>query len=102
MAKRGHSYEVDIWSVGCILYTLLVGKPPFETNSLRDTYAKIRRGEYYLPTSRVSAAAKNLITKMLQVEPSVRPTAKQILQHEFLTQSNDMLVAFWWLLNQDV
>lgn len=91
LAKRGHSYEVDIWSIGCILYTLLVGKPPFETNSLRDTYAKIRRGDYYLPTSRVSPAAKNLISKMLQVEPNIRPTARQILQHEFLTQGQESL-----------
>ena len=33
--KKGHSYEVDIWALGCILYTLLVGKPPFETMSLK-------------------------------------------------------------------
>jgi len=87
LAKRGHSYEVDIWSIGCILYTLLVGKPPFETNSLRDTYAKIRRGDYNLPTNRVGTSARHLITKMLQVEPTLRPTAKQILCHEFLTHS---------------
>ena len=31
----GHSYEVDIWSIGCIMYTLLVGKPPFETQTLK-------------------------------------------------------------------
>ena len=33
--KIGHSYEVDIWSIGCIMYTLLVGKPPFETQTLK-------------------------------------------------------------------
>lgn len=36
--KSGHSYEVDIWAIGCILYTLLVGKPPFETSSLKVFY----------------------------------------------------------------
>ncbi|CAL8071770.1 unnamed protein product [Orchesella dallaii] len=87
LSKRGHSFEVDIWSMGCILYTLLFGKPPFETNSLRDTYTKIRRGDYYIPTSRISNSTRNLITRMLQVEPSLRPTAKQILAHDFLTQN---------------
>lgn len=34
----GHSYEVDIWSIGCIMYTLLVGKPPFETQTLKVSF----------------------------------------------------------------
>ena len=38
LVKKGHSLEVDIWSSGCIMYTLLVGKPPFETSSLKETY----------------------------------------------------------------
>lgn len=44
--KKGHSFEVDIWSIGCIMYTLLVGKPPFETSSLKETYARIKKCEY--------------------------------------------------------
>jgi len=34
-AKNGHSYEVDIWSLGVIIYTLSIGKPPFETNDVQ-------------------------------------------------------------------
>lgn len=40
--KNGHSYEVDCWSLGVIIYTLLIGKPPFETNDVKSTYKKIR------------------------------------------------------------
>lgn len=36
--KSGHSYEVDIWSLGVIIYTFLVGKPPFETSDVKTTY----------------------------------------------------------------
>ena len=38
LGNKGHSYEVDVWFLGCILYTLLVGNPPFETQTLKDTY----------------------------------------------------------------
>ena len=66
LTKKGHSYEVDIWSIGCIMYTLLVGKPPFETQTLKDTYKRIRANEYHVP-SKVGSLAKLLIRKLLQV-----------------------------------
>lgn len=66
LCKKGHSYEVDIWSIGCIMYTLLVGKPPFETQSLKETYERIKKNEYHIP-SRVGPLAKKLIMRLLQV-----------------------------------
>ena len=47
--KTGHSYEVDIWSLGVIIYTLLYGKPPFETESVKETYGRIRNNVYEFP-----------------------------------------------------
>ena len=47
LGKKGHSYEVDVWSLGCILFTLLVGKPPFETQTLKDTYNRWRNSFNY-------------------------------------------------------
>ncbi|XP_040566312.1 serine/threonine-protein kinase PLK1 [Lepeophtheirus salmonis] len=86
LAKKGHSYEVDVWSLGCIMYTLLVGKPPFETQTLKDTYARIKKNEYHVP-SRVGPLAKNLITKLLQSDPSKRPAVAEILKDEFMTMA---------------
>lgn len=83
--KKGHSYEVDIWALGCILFTLLVGKPPFETQSLKDTYARIRTNEYHIP-SKVGTLARHLITKLLQPDPCLRPNIHEVLTFEFFTQ----------------
>jgi len=81
--KKGHSYEVDVWSLGCILYTLLIGKPPFETSCLKDTYAKIKKNEFTIPPNKISNQAKNLIQNLLQPDPNSRPTMGQILDDEF-------------------
>lgn len=74
---------MDVWSLGCILYTLLIGKPPFETSCLKDTYAKIKKNEYSIPPNKVSIQAKNLINHLLQADPQLRPTMCHILQDEF-------------------
>eukprot|EP00092_Neocalanus_flemingeri_P016859 GFUD01018236.1.p1 GENE.GFUD01018236.1~~GFUD01018236.1.p1 ORF type:complete len:583 (+),score=162.61 GFUD01018236.1:105-1853(+) len=84
LGKKGHSYEVDVWSLGCILYTLLVGKPPFETQTLKDTYTRIKKNEYHIP-SRVGPLARNLIQRLLQHDPEKRPSVAEILKDDFMT-----------------
>ncbi|EFA04647.1 serine/threonine-protein kinase polo [Tribolium castaneum] len=84
LQKKGHSFEVDIWSIGCIMYTLLVGKPPFETRSLKETYSRIKKCEYHFTTT-ISPAAKSMIMLMLQSDPKSRPKVTELLQHPFIT-----------------
>lgn len=82
ITKKGHSFEVDIWSIGCIMYTLLVGKPPFETQSLRETYDRIKKCQYGLPLTLKSPAVK-LIKAMLQANPEKRPTVQSVQKFEW-------------------
>ena len=83
--KTGHSYEVDIWSLGVILYTFLIGKPPFETSDVKTTYKRIRMNAYSFPEHiTISPQAKNLITRILTSDPAKRPTLDEIANHEFL------------------
>ena len=83
--KTGHSYEVDVWSLGVIIYTLLIGKPPFETSDVKTTYRRIRMNAYSFPEHvSISTAAKSLITKILNTDPAKRPTLDEIMSHEFM------------------
>ncbi|XP_029858057.1 serine/threonine-protein kinase PLK1 [Aquila chrysaetos chrysaetos] len=84
LGKKGHSFEVDIWSIGCIMYTLLVGKPPFETSCLKETYIRIKKNEYTIP-KHINPVAANLIQKMLRSDPTTRPTIDELLNDEFFT-----------------
>ena len=82
--KTGHSYEVDIWSLGVIIYTLIIGKPPFETRDVKTTYKRIKMNAYSFPeTAIISEAAKNLISQILVTDPAKRPSLDQILTHDF-------------------
>ena len=82
--KTGHSYEVDIWSLGVIMYTLIIGKPPFETNNVKETYKRIKMGNYSFPEHAViSEPAKDLIQSILVLDPYKRPKLDEILAHDF-------------------
>lgn len=83
--KNGHSYEVDIWSLGVIIYTLIIGKPPFETSNVKTTYDKIRKNIYRFPDHvAISDEAKDLVSWVLSSEPDSRPTLADIAGHKFL------------------
>ena len=85
--KNGHSFEVDIWSLGVIIYTLIIGRPPFETRDVKTTYQKIKENKYSFPEQAIiSEQAKNLISQILVLDPSKRPTLDKILSHEFFNQ----------------
>ena len=65
--------------MGVILYTLLIGKPPFETPDVKTTYIKIKKNSYSFPEHvTITENAKNLITKILNLDPSRRPTLDEI------------------------
>ena len=67
---RGHSFEVDVWSMGVILFTVLVGKPPYEAKDVKATYKRIIANEYSFPDDiSISVEVKDLIISMLQSNP---------------------------------
>ena len=84
--KVGHGKPADVWSSGCIMYALLIGKPPFETENLKSTYDKIKHNSYIMPTHVKNTTAGIIIKEMLRSKQSTRPTISKLLIHPFITQ----------------
>ncbi|GAY65034.1 hypothetical protein CUMW_238150 [Citrus unshiu] len=85
--KRNYGPEIDIWSAGVILYILLCGVPPFWAESEQGVAQAILRGLIDFkrdPWPNVSESAKSLVRQMLEPDPKLRLTAKQVLEHPWL------------------
>jgi polo-like kinase 1 len=87
-SNLGHSFEVDVWSLGIMIFTMLVGKPPFQSNEPRVTYNKIRAGLFSFPPAlNLSEAVKDLVNKILVLNPKERLSLDQISAHDFLNKN---------------
>ncbi|XP_058265124.1 serine/threonine-protein kinase DCLK2 isoform X1 [Hemibagrus wyckioides] len=89
IAETGYGLKVDIWAAGVITYILLCGFPPFrsERNQQEELFEQILRGRLEFPSpywDNISASAKDLIGKMLQVNVSARYTAEEVLSHPWV------------------
>lgn len=91
LARWGrYDEKCDCWSAGVILYVLLSGLLPFKGKNTQDTLRKVVAGEYPFPSAlfnSVSDDAKDLINDLLTKSPSARISAKQALQHTWITNT---------------
>lgn len=80
--KNGHSFEVDLWSYGVIMYTLLVGRPPFQTKDVKEIYKNIKENRYAFPEGvDISPQARALIGQLLMTEPTLRLGIHEVGDH---------------------
>jgi NIMA (never in mitosis gene a)-related kinase len=70
----------DIWSVGCVLYEAAALDPPFRGSSMEELYQKVIRGHYSPLPAFYSEDLHNILRSLLQVTPSLRPSAEQLFQ----------------------
>ncbi|XP_062305866.1 calcium/calmodulin-dependent protein kinase type II delta 1 chain isoform X12 [Osmerus eperlanus] len=89
LRKDPYGKPVDMWACGVILYILLVGYPPFWDEDQHRLYQQIKAGAYDFPSPEwdtVTPEAKDLINKMLTINPVKRVTATDALKHPWICQ----------------
>lgn len=87
-----YSKSVDMWALGCVLYTLLCGFPPFYDESIQVLTEKVARGQYTFLSpwwDGISKSAQDLVSHLLTVDPSKRYTIRQFLDHPWIKQTNE-------------
>jgi hypothetical protein len=84
-----YSKSVDMWALGCVLYTLLCGFPPFYDESINVLTEKVARGYYTFLSpwwDDISASAKDLITHLLCIDPAQRYSIDEFLAHPWINE----------------
>ena len=88
--KKHYDEKCDIWSCGVIMYILLSGRPPFGGDSDKEIMDKVAKGEYDLessPFDTLSSSGKDLIKKLLIMDPKKRISAQEALSHPWFQEN---------------
>jgi len=91
-----YSKSVDMWALGCVLYTLLCGFPPFYDESIQTLTEKVARGQYTFLSpwwDDISKPAQDLVSHLLTVDPEKRYNIKQFLEHPWIRESQEQTYA---------
>ncbi|XP_048455673.1 MAP/microtubule affinity-regulating kinase 3a isoform X2 [Rhincodon typus] len=86
--KKYDGPEVDVWSLGVILYTLVSGSLPFDGQNLKELRERVLRGKYRIPFY-MSTDCENLLKRFLVLNPSKRGTLEQIMKDRWINAGHD-------------
>ncbi|KAI6659340.1 calcium/calmodulin-dependent protein kinase type II delta chain isoform X16 [Oopsacas minuta] len=87
LRQEPYNKAVDLWSLGIIVYILLCGYPPFYDEDDLQLFELIKKGEYEYESpywDEISETAKNFISKLLTLDPTLRMSCKEALEHPWI------------------
>lgn len=86
VGNHEHTFSVDIWALGIILYAMLFTKPPFQEKDVNVIYERIKKNDLHFPHEySASPEAIDLIRHMLAHNPQHRPSVSDILEHPWFS-----------------
>ncbi|XP_042181297.1 MAP/microtubule affinity-regulating kinase 3-like isoform X6 [Oncorhynchus tshawytscha] len=86
--KKYDGPEVDVWSLGVILYTLVSGSLPFDGQNLKELRERVLRGKYRIPFY-MSTDCENLLKRFLVLNPAKRGTLEQIMKDRWINAGSE-------------
>lgn len=93
LRNRGYGLNVDLWSVGVVLFAMLYGTVPFKAQTMEELHQLILKGKYLLKED-ISVEARDLLRGLLEINPKKRLSCRKILRHPWLRDMDPQVQLF--------